>query len=227
MNYIKLFQGGGSAERDKVEGYKNWLRYWYRKRLPIINKQELMPAVEQGLQTEYQTPEMQNDPSYIQLEENTDGAYILPEENIKRADGTIVDRPVIAMHNMRELTPLHELVHATHFGGGSTFIPDFVNQQEIIDEDEYLKRKYEQHARIMELRYINFLDPKKTDYTVDDVKKMTRMNGNRDIFQELLDGGMTEEDIKNALNTWAYNETPSNIYYAKLGMKINYLNLFK
>ena len=54
----------------------------------------------------------------------------------------------------------------------------------------------------MELRYENNLDPTKTNYTIEDIKAFKDQDN---IMGELRRGGMTDEDIVNAFNTWAYN----------------------
>jgi hypothetical protein len=48
----------------------------------------------------------------------------------------------------------------------------------------------------MELRFLNKLDPKKTNYTFDDLKQMVMNNRESDkIVRVLLEGGMSVEDI--------------------------------
>ena len=57
----------------------------------------------------------------------------------------------------------------------------------------------------MELRKLNNLDPKKTTYNKEDllqIKKHDEMS--KDILNNLLQY-MSEDDVINALNTWAYN----------------------
>jgi hypothetical protein len=55
----------------------------------------------------------------------------------------------------------------------------------------------------MEIRYLNNLDPTKTDYTIEDLHNL---NKGRIKIDELKAGGMSEEDIINALNNWAFND---------------------
>lgn len=84
----------------------------------------------------------------------------------------------------------------------------------------------------MQWRYLNNVDPTKTDFTIEDIHTAT---GGKNILEQLRIGGMTDEDIQRALNTWASNSVKSNTpfkrndntYYARLGGHLNYLNYFK
>lgn len=84
----------------------------------------------------------------------------------------------------------------------------------------------------MQWRYLNNVDPAKTDFTIEDIHTAT---GGKDILDQLRSGGMSDEDIRRALNTWASNSVKSSApfqrsdgtYYASLGGTLNYLNFFK
>lgn len=137
--------------------------------------------------------------------------------------------------------PLHEYSHALSFGfeNGNNytqknspslsdlrevFIKDFINNDETgIGSSEYYSRDAEKYARIQELRYINDLNPKKTNYKLRHLKKF-KDRKSKSLIKELKLGGMNEQDIINALNTWASNTNneTDNIVYAKNGARIKY-----
>lgn len=213
-------------ERQHVEYQKEWLNDWYSKRLPTINKQHLQSFVQDGLKTEYQVPASQytNPENFIVLDENALGEYIPPMQMAKTLNGSYIgtSKPRIALKDVNFTTPVHEFNHAIHFGAGNDFIPDFTNGKTGTFKDDYLTRPWEQHSRIMELRYNNRLDPLKTNYTIDDVNRMRDgYIGNDAILSELKQGGMTDEDIVNALNNWASNnnafEQADGRYLSALG----------
>ena len=217
-----------AAETGKIEEQKSWLHNWYQKRLPVINKQHLGSYVLSGLQTLYNTPTylqkqgIKPSNSYIlgtyfsNINKWLAPEYLLQNKNARDSHINIYNL------KLRESTPIHEFTHATQYGGSSKINPDFYNNYKSNSGEDYFNEPYEQHSKIMELRYLNNLDPTKTNYTIKDLEQIDREG----ILQELRKGGMSDEDIVNALNTWAYNHTKNNVKYVKQGSKLNYSNLF-
>lgn len=217
-----------TAEQQTIANQKQWLYDWYSKRLPALGKENLMHLVDNGLNTPHETvfrryfvEKPRTRPSGLFL-----GRYYY-DGYVELNDHTRV----------RSTTPVHEFNHAIQYNGGDDYNTHLLTGGEEVDENRmpYLKQPSEQHSRIMELRYLHKLDPTKTDYTIQDLE---RFKGNRQYY-ELRRGGMSDEDIVNALNTWASNkddafQVKEGVHYAKNGQKlnapthfINYLNLFK
>ena len=204
-----------NEERRDIENQKQWLQNWYSKRLPVIGREDLQESVEAGLGVPYKTtvetarmysttPNLLGEYTF----ENSD--YRSP--SVIKESGydpyTIVNlyrylqKDWLGNEHYRPATPVHEFTHATQYGGSSRFNPAFTGGKAIGEFDDYLQRPDEQHSRIMELRYENNLDPTKTNYTIEDIKAFKDQDN---IIGELRRGGMTDEDIVNAFNTWASN----------------------
>lgn len=226
-----------------IEDSKEWLQNWYSERLPVLGLNNLSDKVEEGLNTPYQISgyyPIENTKDHIRLPLNIDGMYVVPNQEVtlrslkksKYPEGMIVVRNT---GDPEDSLAIHEFTHSVDVDETGTFDPRFtpgVNYTGMDFSIPYGSRPWEQHAMLMELRFLNKLDPKKTNYTFDDLKQMVMNNRESDkIVRVLLEGGMSVEDILNALNTWAGNSTGIQIdsthAYAKLGGKINYLNYFK
>ena len=202
-----------NEERRYIENQKQWLQNWYAKRLPAIGKEHLQEYVDAGLGVPYKTTLESPTPSSPSV-----GANYHFSNNDYRNPSTIKEkgydtgtgiyfytyRPIgmLGFKQEKYSTPVHEFTHATQYGGSSIFNPEFTGGKNIGEFDDYLQRPDEQHARIMELRYENKLDPTKTDYTAEDIKNLKDPSG---ALQELRSGGMDDDAIINALNTWASN----------------------
>lgn len=199
---------------DYVENQKKWLNDWYDKRLKTIKKEHLKENVDKGLNTLY----------YIRNTENKDkrSYYKFNHENPNDSK--------IEFYNLtrdRNGAPLHEFTHATQYGGGNKYNKEFTNGKNVESNQSYYESPDEQHARIMELRFLNKLDPEKTNYTIDDLKQLKK-GESEDLLNDLKHGGMNDEDIVNALNTWAFNNNVNNksTSKAKFGKQIN-INMSK
>lgn len=202
-------------EQQAINSQKQWLQDWYDKRLPAIGKPGLSHMVNAGLQVPHQTRFREffsNNPAehfadavaYYQPN-NWGNSFIAFDESVGSGS-----------------TGIHEFNHAIQYGGSGTnmthlFTGQPFDKNTISHDTEYYSRPEEQHSRIMELRYLNNLDPIKRDYTVEDVQNMQKgynqLNG-------LREGGMTDDDIVNALNNWASN---NNTFEQSNGM---YLSAF-
>lgn len=213
-------------ERGEVEKQKAWLHNWYQKRLPAINKQHLGAYVSAGLTTPYR--------DYVQTYNENLNSNINAAEY--KADSTKSSNPVgiLAFGNnnlgnahinfyesvLDNSNPIHEFTHAIQYGGSSKINPEFYNNYRSTSGENYFKNPQEQHARINEIRYKENLNPTKTDYTLDDIKKFEQNNSQINL-NELRKGGMSDADIVNALNTWAYNPNKNNnVWYVKQGGSI-------
>lgn len=214
-----------TAEQQAVADQKQWLYDWYSKRLPVLGKEDLMPLVDKGLSTPHGT-----------IFRN----YFMDHPRT-RPSGWFLGRyyydGFVELNDharFRSTTPVHEFNHAIQYNGGNEYNTHLLTGGEEVDENRmpYWKQPSEQHSRIMELRYLHKLDPTKTDYTIEDLEKF-KCNKQ---YYELRRGGMSDEDIVNALNTWASNkddafQVKEGVYYAKNGQKfrglINYLQHFE
>lgn len=201
------------AQTDYIENQKKWLNSWYDKRLKTIKKEHLKENVDKGLNTLYyiRDTEDKRKTSYYEFDnENPDNSKI----------------NFYNLHRDRTGAPLHEFTHATQYGGGNKYNKEFTNGKNVEKNQSYYERPDEQHARIMELRYLNKLDPEKTNYTIDDLKQLKK-GESENLLNDLRHGGMSDEDIINALNTWAFNNVNNNnTSKAKFGKKIN-INMSK
>lgn len=200
-----------AKEQEMIEGQKQWLRNWYAKRLPAIGKEHLQEYVDAGLGVPYKTTLESPTPSSPSMGANyhfSNDDYRNPSTIKEKGYDTgtgiyfYTYRPIgmLGFKQEKYSTPVHEFTHATQYGGSSIFNPEFTGGKNIGEFDDYLQRPDEQHARIMELRYENKLDPTKTDYTAEDIKNLKDPSG---ALQELRSGGMDDDAIINALNTWA------------------------
>lgn len=219
---LKLAKLNDRYDKMKANSQREWLQSWYDKRLPAINKEELKDYVTLGMQVPYYTPDSkQLGFTNYQLPDSVKGAYLPVFFGPEYTPTTVLNNPklrsnwdrvpgVIYFNTVRGTTPIHEFTHATQYGGLGTYNPQFTNGKDIQETQSYLQQPDEQHARIMELRYINQLDPEKTDYTLEDVKKLYRFSAGKDVIKELNQGGMSDEDIMNALNTWASNSSKTS-----------------
>ena len=202
------------AQTDYIENQKKWLNDWYDKRLKTIKKEHLKENVDKGLNTLY----------YIRKTENKDKRSYYKFNNENPNDSKI------EFYNLtrdRNGAPLHEFTHATQYGGGNKYNKEFTNGKNVESNQSYYESPDEQHARIMELRFLNKLDPEKTNYTIDDLKQLKK-GESEDLLNDLKHGGMNDEDIVNALNTWAFNNNVNNnsTSKAKFGKQIN-INMSK
>lgn len=199
---------------DYVENQKKWLNDWYDKRLKTIKKEHLKENVDKGLNTLY----------YIRDTENRDKRSYYKFNNENPNDSKI---EFYNLHRDRNGAPLHEFTHATQYGGGNKYNKEFTNGKNVESNQSYYESPDEQHARIMELRFLNKLDPEKTNYTIDDLKQLKK-GESEDLLNDLKRGGMNDEDIVNALNTWAFNNNVNNksTSKAKFGKQIN-INMSK
>ena len=202
-----------NEERRYIENQKQWLQNWYAKRLPAIGKEHLQEYVDAGLGVPYKTTlESPTPPSpsvganYHFSNDDYRNPSTIKEKGYDTGTGIYfyTYRPIgmLGFKQEKYSTPVHEFTHATQYGGSSIFNPEFTGGKNIGEFDDYLQRPDEQHARIMELRYENKLDPTKTDYTAEDIKNLKDPSG---ALQELRSGGMDDDAIINALNTWASN----------------------
>ena len=202
-----------NEERRYIENQKQWLQNWYAKRLPAIGKEHLQEYVDAGLGVPYKTTLESPTPSSPSIGANyhfSNDDYRNPSTIKEKGYDTgtgiyfYTYRPIgmLGFKQEKYSTPVHEFTHATQYGGSSIFNPEFTGGKNIGEFDDYLQRPDEQHARIMELRYENKLDPTKTDYTAEDIKNLKDPSG---ALQELRSGGMDDDAIINALNTWASN----------------------
>ena len=202
-----------NEERRYIENQKQWLQNWYAKRLPAIGKEHLQEYVDAGLGVPYKTTLESPTPSSPSIGANyhfSNDDYRNPstikEKGYDTGTGiyfyTYQPIGMLGFKQEKYSTPVHEFTHATQYGGSSIFNPEFTGGKNIGEFDDYLQRPDEQHARIMELRYENKLDPTKTDYTAEDIKNLKDPSG---ALQELRSGGMDDDAIINALNTWASN----------------------
>ena len=202
-----------NEERRYIENQKQWLQNWYAKRLPAIGKEHLQEYVDVGLGVPYKTTLESPTPSSPSMGANyhfSNDDYRNPSTIKEKGYDTgtgiyfYTYRPIgmLGFKQEKYSIPVHEFTHATQYGGSSIFNPEFTGGKNIGEFDDYLQRPDEQHARIMELRYENKLDPTKTDYTAEDIKNLKDPSG---ALQELRSGGMDDDAIINALNTWASN----------------------
>ena len=202
-----------NEERRYIENQKQWLQNWYAKRLPAIGKEHLQEYVDAGLGVPYKTTLESPTPSSPSMGANyhfSNDDYRNPSTIKEKGYDTgtgiyfYTYRPIgmLGFKQEKYSIPVHEFTHATQYGGSSIFNPEFTGGKNIGEFDDYLQRPDEQHARIMELRYENKLDPTKTDYTAEDIKNLKDPSG---ALQELRSGGMDDDAIINALNTWASN----------------------
>lgn len=202
------------AQTDYIENQKKWLNDWYDKRLKTIKKEHLKENVDKGLNTLY----------YIRDTENKDkrSYYKFNHENPNDSK--------IEFYNLtrdRNGAPLHEFTHATQYGGDNKYNKEFTNGKNVESNQSYYESPDEQHARIMELRFLNKLNPEKTNYTIDDLKQLKK-GESEDLLNDLKRGGMKDKNIVNALNTWAFNNNVNNnsTSKAKFGKQIN-INMSK
>ena len=202
-----------NEERRYIENQKQWLQNWYAKRLPAIGKEHLQEYVDAGLGVPYKTtlespppPSPSVGANYHFSNDDYRNPSTIKEKGYDTGTGIYfyTYRPIgmLGFKQEKYSTPVHEFTHATQYGGSSIFNPEFTGGKNIGEFDDYLQRPDEQHARIMELRYENKLDPTKTDYTAEDIKNLKDPSG---ALQELRSGGMDDDAIINALNTWASN----------------------
>ena len=202
-----------NEERRYIENQKQWLQNWYAKRLPAIGKEHLQEYVDAGLGVPYKTTLESPTPlspsvgaNYHFSNDDYRNPSTIKEKGYDTGTGIYfyTYRPIgmLGFKQEKYSTPVHEFTHATQYGGSSIFNPEFTGGKNIGEFDDYLQRPDEQHARIMELRYENKLDPTKTDYTAEDIKNLKDPSG---ALQELRSGGMDDDAIINALNTWASN----------------------
>lgn len=202
-----------NEERRYIENQKQWLQNWYAKRLPAIGKEHLQEYVDAGLGVPYKTilesptpPSPSIGANYHFYNDDYRNPSTIKEKGYDTGTGIYfyTYRPIgmLGFKQEKYSTPVHEFTHATQYGGSSIFNPEFTGGKIIGEFDDYLQRPDEQHARIMELRYENKLDPTKTDYTAEDIKNLKDPSG---ALQELRSGGMDDDAIINALNTWASN----------------------
>lgn len=204
-----------NEERRDIENQKQWLQNWYSKRLPVIGREDLQESVEAGLGVPYKTtvetarmysttPNLLGEYTFVNSDYRSpsvikeSGYDPYTRVNLYRYS----QKDWLGNEHYRPATPVHEFTHATQYGGSSRFNPAFTGGKAIGEFDDYLQRPDEQHSRIMELRYENNLDPTKTNYTIEDIKAFKDQDN---IMGELRRGGMTDEDIVNAFNTWAYS----------------------
>lgn len=225
----KLIKRYNKEDIQNVENQKNWLDNWYTTRLPILGKEQLKSFVKEGLKTPYHLPWRQ----------------MFHSDYPERVPGTLgyyqaSNNPHIVLETTQDSTPVHEFNHAIQYQGGQyDFTDQFTGEEshknKVNNSDiPYLESPDEQHSRIMEIRYINNLDPRKTDYTLEDVKNLQKGSGWTK-FDELHKGGMSDEDIQRALNTWASNSMKSNdlfsknngTYLAQFGGRLHYFDYFK
>ena len=204
-----------NEERRDIENQKQWLQNWYSKRLPVIGREDLQESVEAGLGVPYkttvETARMYSTPpnllgDYTFANSDYRSPSVIKESGYDPSTRVELYRYLqkdwLGNEHYRPATPVHEFTHATQYGGSSRFNPAFTGGKPIGEFDDYLQRPDEQHSRIMELRYENNLDPTKTNYTIEDIKAFKDQDN---ILGELKRGGMTDEDIVNAFNTWASN----------------------
>lgn len=235
---------------NKVQQAKEWLQNWYKERLPILGLEHLQEQVDRGLDVPYQEVKAPYTKDQVKLPTYVAGKYILPGNRAPFRSGKRVKQPnglVVIDTDMNddfvETTAAHEYNHGIHFDETGRFNYDFIPGSPRVGSFtwSYYQQPWEQHSLIMELRKLNNLDPKKTTYNKEDllqIKKHDEMS--KDILNNLLQY-MSEDDVINALNTWAYNskdqdafKVRNNVYYAKNGRQlikhsnsvINYLNLF-
>lgn len=202
-----------NEERRDIENQKQWLQNWYSKRLPVIGREDLQESVEAGLGVPYKTtvetarmysttPNLLGDYTFANSDYRSPS--VIKESGYDPSTRVELYRYLqkdwLGNEHYRPATPVHEFTHATQYGGSSRFNPAFTGGKAIGEFDDYLQRPDEQHSRIMELRYENNLDPTKTNYTIEDIKAFKDQDN---IIGELRRGGMTDEDIVNAFNTWA------------------------
>ena len=177
-----------NEERRYIENQKQWLQNWYAKRLPAIGKEHLQEYVEAGLGVPYKTTLESPTPSSPSVGANyhfSNDDYRNPstikEKGYDTGTGiyfyTYQPIGMLGFQQEKYSTPVHEFTHATQYGGSSIFNPEFTGGKNIGEFDDYLQRPDEQHARIMELRYENNLDPTKTDYTAEDIKNLKDPSG--------------------------------------------------
>lgn len=228
-----------STTKNVVVQSKDWLKDWYGQRLPILKLEHLFPQINRGLSTPYQVAGKSDTDESIKLPKRLDGVYLSPVDTVKVKSGELTTFPngmvVVRDGDWRDVTgtTIHEYTHATHVDENGNFNYDFVpgaTKQSF--SSKYMMKPWEQHAFLMELRKFNKLDPKKTDYTLDDLNQIRQHDQMSNwIIQQLLDSGMKEEDVVNALNTWAHNSKGFQIdetyAYAKFGGKLNYFDCFK
>ena len=252
-------------QKNNVEKQKQWLRDWYAIRLPLLGKEHLQQYVDKGLNTKYiGEKDLTRKEKKDFLASGISGMYLRGNRSlmkkVNKTDPTLTDiivvseqEPVIKSVYDSTTTPLHEYAHAVSIGYrndsnntnkgkiSSTdmfeqFIPDFINNDKTkTGSSRYLSNDTEKYARIQELRYINDLDPAKTDYTIEDLNDFKKLRESQELIDELKRGGMNEQDIVNALNTWASNSVKSDIpfqindrtYYAHFGGILNYFDYFK
>ena len=205
------------AQTDYIENQKKWLNDWYDKRLKTIKKEHLKENVDKGLNTLY----------YIRNTENKDKRSYYKFNHENPNDSKI---EFYNLYRDRIGAPLHEFTHATQYGGGNKYNKEFTNGKNVESNQSYYESPDEQHARIMELRFLNKLDPEKTNYTIDDLKQLKK-GESEDLLNDLKHGGMNDEDIVNALNTFAFNNNVNNVNNnstskAKFGKQIN-INMSK
>lgn len=223
-----------SKDDANVQKQKNWLASWYQQRLPVVGKPQLQFIVDEGLKTPYYLPSRKYfDPNSPDAQHEAAGYY----------EGSDTGSKVV-LERTYDSTPIHEFNHAVQsYGGPHNMTYLFTGESDHKNtpaDTPYYQRPSEQHSRIMEIRYNANLDPNKTDYTLEDVKNMqTEKHGafyqNSGIFKDLHKGGMSDEDIQRALNTWASNSVKSNTsfqrndgtYYARFGGSLNYFDYFK
>ena len=204
-----------NEERRDIENQKQWLQNWYSKRLPVIGREDLQESVEAGLGVPYKTtvetarmysttPNLLGDYTFANSDYRSPS--VIKESGYDPSTRVELYRYLqkdwLGNEHYRPATPVHEFTHATQYGGSSRFNPAFTGGKAIGEFDDYLQRPDKQHSRIMELRYENNLDPTKTNYTIEDIKAFKDQDN---IMGELRRGGMTDEDIVNAFNTWASN----------------------
>ncbi len=217
-----------TTDKNNVEAAKEWLRNWYKERLPVVGKDNLWSDVKKGLRIKYYLPD------HKKAQENPDESYV---GSLGWHQPDWPEYSHIVLRTTNGSIPIHEFNHAIQYAGSwldlSPYFTDESYQQDKRDPQEipYLERPSERHSRIMEIRYNSNLDPKKTDYTIEDVSNLKQHPRNKEIFEELQSGGMSDEDIRRALNLWASNQTnpyekKDAVYLARNGKTLNYFNYF-
>lgn len=235
---------------NKVQQAKDWLRNWYKERLPVVGLEYLQEQVDKGLETPHQVVQAPYTGDQVDIPDSIYGKYIFPGERVplksgkkaKVPNGLVVINADSIDSDLIDPITVHEANHGVHFDKKSRFIFDFMQNSADYGSfyQPYFQQPWEQHSYIMELRRLNNLDPKKVDYNKEDIKAMENHDGLSKWIIQNLHQHMSEDDLIKAMNTWAYNsksdafQEKRQAYYAKNGRRlikhsnsvINYLNLF-
>lgn len=225
---------------NKVQQAKEWLKNWYKERLPVVGLEYLQEQVDKGLEVPHQVVQAPYTGDQVDIPDSIYGKYIFPRERVplksgksaKVPNGLVVINADSIDNDLIEPITVHEANHGIHFDKKSRFIFDFMQNSADYGSfsQPYFKQPWEQHSYIMELRKLNNLDPKKVDYNKEDIKAMEKHDGLSEWIIQNLRQHMSEDDLIKAMNTWASNsvgvQKTKPYAYAKHGSKLNYLNYF-